>query len=194
MRPLLVVVVSSLLFASCATTQETASGPGLRVKDYYPLALGRSWTYRISPAMADRTEGEITVISEQDGVFSLNVGGKLSAYATSISDGKRILLEEPLEVGHTWVAVPDPAAVERYTIVATGVEKRVPAGTFPDCVQVRIVEDVRDPAGNKGQLVGVWTYARGVGPVHFVQTVSVGGGPPQETAEYKLLQYSTATP
>lgn len=195
MRVRLLSALCSLAFLAalvpaCATTSEAAVRSE-RARDYYPLAVGRSWTYRITPAPPDMPEGEIAVVSEQDGLFALNVGGHLGARATSITDGTRNLLEEPLEVGHSWVAVPAPSVVERYSIVAVDAEMKVPAGLFRNCVQVQIEQDVTSRDGVKGRLVGVWTYAPGVGPIHFIQNVHVGSAPARKNAEYTLVRYRT---
>ncbi len=181
----LIVVVA----AACATTRGGA-GASERARDYYPLAVGNSWTYRITPSPPDTPEGEIAIVSEQDGFFALNVGGKLATRATSVTDGTRNLIEEPLEVGHEWVAVPAPSAVERYRIVATDADVKVPAGMFRGCVQVQIEQEVMSREGVKGRLVGVWSYAPGVGPIHFIQRVHVGDdAPARKNVEYTLVRY-----
>lgn len=183
------VAASALLLTSACATTSSAGGASERARDYYPLAVGNSWTYRITPAPPDMPQGEITIVDEQDGFYALNVGGKIGARATSITDGTRNLIEEPLEVGHQWVAVPAPSAVERYEIVATDKDMKVPAGMFRGCVQVRIEQEVTSRDGVKGKLVGVWTYAPGVGPIHFFQNVYVGDAPPRKNIEYTLLRY-----
>lgn len=184
----LVLVLLSFLLGGCATTPE-ASPRSDRARDYYPLAVGHSWTYRITPAPPDMPEGEIAIVSEEDGFFAFNVGHKIGARATSITDGTRNLLEEPLEVGHAWVAVPAPSAVERYSIIANDAEVKVPAGLFRGCVKVQTEEEITRRDGVKGRLVGVWSYAPGVGPVHFIQNIHVGDAPPQKNVEYTLVRY-----
>lgn len=177
-----------VLAAGCATTPG-GSPRSARARDYYPLAVGNAWTYRVTPAPPDAPLGEVAVVSEDNGFFALSVGGKIAARATSITDGTRTLLEEPLEVGHEWVAVPAPSAVERYRIIATDADVKVPAGMFRGCVQVQIEQDVTSREGVKGRLVGVWSYAPGVGPIHFVQKVHVGDAPPRKNVEYTLIRY-----
>lgn len=182
------LVLVAVIAGGCATTSDAPAGSE-RARDYYPLAVGNSWTYRITPAPADMPEGEIAIVAEQDGFFALNVGGKIGARATSVSDGTRNLIEEPLQVGHTWVAVPAPSAVERYEIIATDAEVKVPAGLFRGCVQVQIEQEVTSRDGVKGRLVGVWSYAPGIGPVHFIQNVHVGEAPAHKNVEYTLVRY-----
>lgn len=189
--PLVCSLLLSLVVAGCATTPSGSKGSS-RARDYYPLAVGNSWTYRVTPAPADAPLGEVKVVSEENGFYTIDFGGhrgQIGARATSITDGTRTLLEEPLAVGHEWVAVPAPSAVERYRIVATDADVKVPAGMFRGCVQVETEQEVTSREGVKGRLVGVWSYAPGVGPIHFVQKVHVGDAPPRKNVEYTLIRY-----
>lgn len=189
--PLVCTLLFALIAAGCATTPGAGKGSA-RARDYYPLAVGNSWTYRVTPAPPDAPLGEVKVVSEENGAFIVDFGGhqaQLGARATSISDGTRTLIEEPLEVGHAWVAVPAPSTVERYRILATDVDVKVPAGLFRGCLQVETEQEVTSREGVKGKLVGVWSYAPGVGPIHFVQKVYVGDEPPRKNVEYRLMRY-----
>lgn len=189
--PLVCSLFFALVVSSCATTPGGSKGSS-RARDYYPLAVGNSWTYRVTPSPADAPLGEVKVVSEENGFFSVDFGGhqaRIGARATSITDGTRTLIEEPLEVGHEWVAVPAPSTVERYRIVATNADVKVPAGMFRGCLQVETEQEVTSRDGTRGRLVGVWSYAPGVGPIHFVQKIYLGDAPPQKNVEYTLLRY-----
>jgi hypothetical protein len=182
-----------LLAGACATTPKAKTPPSVRASDYYPLAVGNSWTYKVTPSAPDgQDEMTIEILAEEAGRFTLNVGGTLEARPTGVTDGQRYLIEEPVEVGHEWISVPAPSAVERYKIVETGVKVSLPAGTFKDCVRVSIEQELRTRDGVPGKLVGTWTFAKGIGPIHFVQDVTVGNEEPRRNIEYKLYRYHLA--
>lgn len=181
-----------LLPIACATTQEKPA-PDLGVHAYYPLAVGNRWVFRITPAPPGQEEKEVRITGrDPSGFFVTNVGTRIAHRPSGIFDGDRFLLEEPLETGHQWMAIPSVTTVERYEIIATGVRVNVPAGRFEDCVQVRIEQPIRARDGRQGKLVGVWSYAPGVGPVHFVQRVELPGLRPQKNAEYELVRFELA--
>jgi hypothetical protein len=185
---LLAAAVGAALLASCATTQEAAPKKHT-LRDYYPLAVGNSWTYVIKPAPPDHAQATVELVSEENGFYKMSVGGQLAARATSITDGVRDMLREPLEVGNEWVAVPDASEVERYKIVDNNADVKTPAGMFRGCVQVEMTTEIRSRDGQKGRLIGRWSYAPGIGPIHFVQTVELGEQPPRKNIEYILVGY-----
>lgn len=187
------LVVSLLLalglLAGCASA-EVKPTRSERARDYYPLAVGNRWVFRVKPAPPGQDRQEVRILSKDaDGFFVSNVGTRLAARSTGIFDGDRFLLEEPLETGHDWLAVPSVSTVERYRIIGTGVLINVPAGSFSDCVQVEIEQPITARDGRSGRLLGVWTYAPGVGPVHFVQRVELDGVPATTNAEYALVEF-----
>ena len=104
---------SGLLFIGSGCTTDagaTSSDPSheptpLQARDFYPLAVGNAWTYRSSPGEETRT---ISIIREEEGFFIDNntPPSRLQTRSTGVYDGDRFLLEEPLEVGHKWLAVP----------------------------------------------------------------------------------------
>lgn len=181
--------VAALASSSCATTQEGPAKTAHSLKDYYPLAVGNSWTYVIKPAPPERAQATVELVSEENGFYRMNVGGQIAARSTSVTDGVRDMLREPLEVGNEWVAVPEASEVERYKIVSTDAVVKTPAGRFRDCIKVEMTTDIRSRDGQKGRLVGRWSYAPGIGPIHFVQVVELGDQLPKKNIEYVLVGY-----
>jgi hypothetical protein len=97
-----------------ATSQSPAQQAALKARDFYPLAVGNTWTYRSTPGDETRT---IAIVREEEGFFIDNntPPARLQTRSTGVYDGDRFLLEEPLEVGHKWLAVPSASEVERWT-------------------------------------------------------------------------------
>lgn len=201
----LCAAASVFLLGACAslpTTGERGAGavrqaqpdPGeLRAADYYPLAIGHRWRFRVRPAPAGEEEQEIALVAQDaQGFFATNLGNRLMSRASGIFDGDRFLIEEPLRVGHTWMSVPSASTIERYRVLSTSAQVSVPAGTFTRCVQVEMAQAIRTREGNAGRLVGIWSYAPGVGPVHFVQRVEFDDGYAQVNAEYALVEVHLA--
>jgi hypothetical protein len=180
--------VAAVLAIGCGTTQEAATR-STRVADYYPLVVGHSWTFIVTPSPPDQPQQTVTVVGENNGWFEMSVGPPLAARATSVTDGTMDLLRAPLEVGTEWVIVPSAATVLRNKIVAVDAELKTPAGLFRDCVQVQTEQDIRSREGKKGKLIGVWTYAPHIGPVHFVRRVELEGEQPKKDVEYVLVGY-----
>lgn len=181
------------LVASCASGPQTrpeAAAP-LTARSYYPLAVGNSWTYRASPAPEGADTRRIEILREEEGFFVDNnePPARLQARSTGIFDGDRFLLEDPLEVGHAWMAIPTVSAVERYEIVATDLEVQTPAGHFLRCVRVKAEQEDASRGGPPVTLVVLWTYAPGVGLVSIEQRVRVGDKPAQRSLYIELIDY-----
>lgn len=156
-----VVVVSA-----CATTPP-ARGTG-QAASFTALAVGNSWSYRVTPGP---DEPQVVTITGRDaqGYFLDDKGGRWGLRGDSVVDGTRALLQEPIEPGATWSAVVPagpqapvgtPGVVERYTITATDTVVTVPAGTFNGCVEVEASQRVLDPnSGKPATLLLRWTWA-----------------------------------
>ena len=156
---LLVVVTSA-----CATTSSNPSTSG-RASDYYPLAVGNAWSYRVTPGPEEPQVLSI-VQRNDDGFFVDNHGGVLAPRNDGLFDGKRFVLQEPLVVDHVWTALPKDEAQESYKIVATDAVVTVPAGTYEGVVVVDGEQPGRDPnTGKPGKLLVRWSYAKHVGMV-----------------------------
>lgn len=182
------------LSVGCATTGPTAPR-AFTAADYYPLAKGNRWVFQVRPAAFGQEEQVVELADvDEDGFFTSNVGARLQSRSQGIFDGQRFLIEAPLEVGHRWLAVPSVSTVERYRIVQTGVRMRVPAGSFSGCLQVETEQPIRAQDGRSGRLIGVWTYAPHIGPIHFVQHVELDGAAPVLNVEFQLVEVKLASP
>lgn len=189
----LLLVAAATPQSGCASRRVRPVAPSAAASTYYPLAVGHTWTFQTLPAAPDGAPLVVRLERQTpDGFLESNLGSRLVARADGVFDGQRFLIQRPLEVGHAWLAVPSPSTVERYRIVARGVPVSVPAGTFSDCLQVEASQPIRARDGRSGRLVGVWSYARGVGPVHFRQWVELEGMRPQDSIEFRLRAYHLA--
>ena len=187
MRASLVCVVVWSSVAACVTTSNT-SDAAADVAQYFPLAVGNSWSYRIVPGPPEPQQVQILKRSDK-GFFVDDRGGKLMLKTDGIFDGDRYLLQGPLVVDHSWTALPRNQGLERYRIVATDAVVTVPAGTFSPCVEVR-GEQPTPHGAPPGKLLVSWTYARGVGLIRFEQQVVLDGQAPMTTAKMDLLSFA----
>lgn len=173
----------------CATSQERPA-PKDDAGAYYPLGVGNRWVFRASSPSQTSDTFEVRIDSrDAEGFYVSSQGARMMRRASGIFDGDRFVIEEPLEVGHEWMAVPSASAVERFRIVGMRVPVSVPAGSFSDCLQVEMSQTVRAQDGRSGRLVGIWTYAKNVGPVHFKQWVELPGAENIANVEFQLLEF-----
>ncbi|MCP4500949.1 MAG: hypothetical protein GY822_13400 [Deltaproteobacteria bacterium] len=186
-------VASIVGLSSCKTTPETPEEQTLVAKDYSSLAVGNAWTYSVKAQGSAAEEKTVTIQKEnKDGFFEDDMGAKLKVRRTGIFDGDRFLLEDPLEVGHKWLAVQGPSSVERYETTAVDMKVTVPAGVFEGCVQVRAKELGRTQTGARTKMVVEWTYAPHVGLVEMKQTVQLGAKPPVKMIHLQLVRFNKA--
>jgi hypothetical protein len=194
-RALLVAVVAVAAFAclsACATTGGKGESANLKARDFYPLAVGNTWEYRVSPTPPGAPPtGEVKILSKDEhGFFIDNQKGHVAPRTDGVFDGDRFLLQEPLEEGHEWIAVPknqpkdQPSVVEKYKITAVGTQATVPAGNFDGCVEVEAVQKDRGAS-----VKMTWTYAPGVGLVKAVQVVTPDKKPPITTMTMELVRF-----
>lgn len=163
----------------------TSGGEMLRARDFYPLAVGNSWTYEDVSA-AGSTTRTVTIVREEGGVFYDSQNGALRFDAIGLRDRDRYLLKEPLLPGATWHSVVSVQSTERYEIVEAGRPCEVPAGTFANCVRVRATIQ---RAGPGFDYVAEWTYAQGIGIVEFSTTTVRQGGPRRRQLEARLVSF-----
>ncbi|PTL85349.1 hypothetical protein [Vitiosangium sp. GDMCC 1.1324] len=164
---------------------ESESRPSESLGEYYPLAVGNRWTYRVN-GRADRTV-DVEVLKEEDGYFHDNQGGQLAVDGFGIRDRKRYLLRGPLAAGTEWTNVVSVSSTERYRILQSGVPCEAPAGSFQHCVRV----EARNRVDATTTLVNALTFAEGVGLVRVEVSAEKSNGErvPQtwlELASYKL--------
>lgn len=171
LRPLLLL---ALTLAACAgapaTSARRASSAG--PSDYFPLAVGNTWTFLDrSPQQREPSRRTVRILErDRDGYFLDDQRGALRADPDCLHDRARRLLCRPIAAGSTWISVVSASATERYEIAGVEEVVTVPAGTFRDCVRVR--SQLR--AGKVDQVAEL-TYARGVGPV-LLETFAVVNG------------------
>jgi hypothetical protein len=171
LRPLAAI---ALLACACARAPAAPAPARATPADYFPLAVGNTWTYvDESPALGpDRRGAERTVrILERtaDGYFRDNERGELRADPDCLHDRMRRLLCGPIEVGTRWSSVVSVSSTERYEIAAVGERVETPAGRFERCVRVR----AHNRAAPATDHVLEITYAPGVGPVKLETFVVV---------------------
>ncbi|WP_211194436.1 hypothetical protein [Pyxidicoccus fallax] len=161
-----VLAAALVLGSGCASRQQVDSAPRARVtgdvSQYYPLAVGNRWTYRVNGQEREQPEA-IEILKEEDGYFHDNRGGQLTVDAYGLRDPKRYLLRAPVEVGNSWTNVVSVSSTERYRILEVGVRCEAPAGTFDNCVRV----EGRNRINADTTLVNTQTFAPGVGLVRI---------------------------
>ena len=158
--------------------------PTLRARDFYPLHVGNQWTYEVRPDPEHRPR-TVEILSEDSGYFIDSMNGRLREDDTGVRDEHRYLLENPVEPGHTWIAVQSIQATEHFMITEAGHPCAVKAGTFGICAVVRMTEDV----GHGKTLVLESTYAQGVGLVALRTSIESADGPAVVQTEIELLTY-----
>jgi hypothetical protein len=180
------LVLASAFACTTAAPVAAPTHEALRARDYYPLAAGNTWSYLLTPGGSLE---EVRVLDrDQAGFYVDTKGVKLAPRTDGIFDGQRFLIAEPIEVGNTWMAVPDPKSVEHFTIKAVGVQAVVPAGAFADCIQVENVQATARP--KPGKVAATWTYAPHVGLVKFTLVFKPDDGDePAEVARMELAKY-----
>jgi hypothetical protein len=158
---------------ACASRQQVAepeSRPSDSLADYYPLAVGNRWTYRVN-GRADKTV-DVEILKEEDGYFHDNQGGQLAVDGFGIRDRKRYLLRGPLSDGNSWTNVVSVSSTERYRILQAGVPCEAPAGAFAHCVRV----EARNRVDASTTLINALTFAQGVGLVRIEVSAEKANG------------------
>ena len=177
----------ALGWAGCAHAPETAEGtqraPLAGLGQYYPLAVGNSWTYTVN-GRTDRPV-EVKILKQEDGFFQDSKGGQLMVDSFGVRDQKRYLLRAPVEPGRTWTNVVSVSSTERYQILQAGIPCQVPAGSFEGCVLV----EARNRVDTQTTLVNTFTFAPGVGLVRIqVEAEQDGRRIPQTRLELTSYQ------
>lgn len=193
MRKLLpALAAAATLAASCSHAPSAPTPAGAPVAEYFPLAVGSSWTYLDrSPALppgARSPERTVRIVGRgPDGFFRDSDRNELKVEGDCLRDRVRRLLCAPVEPGHAWVSVTGISATERYEIAAVGERVETPAGTFSGCVRVR----AHLRAGADAENVLELTYAPRVGPVR-IETFAVVEGKASLQVSALLKSYTPA--
>jgi len=158
---------------------------------YFPLAVGNHWTYDAT-YLGERSTRRVEIVAFQDGNYIDNDKRAFRVDREGVRDQVRYLLREPLTEGATWTSVVAPGSAEHYRILSVRSPCEVPAGKFPDCVEVesRTLADPRTPGR---LLVNRVTFAAGVGIVR-VRTALEEGAKTAPTAELVLTSFEVASP
>jgi hypothetical protein len=182
----LVRVAAALGWGGCASTQaavEEKPRDSARLGDYYPLAVGNTWSYVVNGRSEKRVD--VKILKEEDGFFHDSQGGQLMVDSFGIRDQKRYLLRGPVEPGRTWTNVVSVSSTERYEILQAGVTCESRAGVFQDCVQV----EGRNRVDADTTLINTFTFAPGVGLVRIqVEAERAGRRIPQTWLELTSYQ------
>jgi len=155
-----------------------------RAVDFWPLAIGNTWTYQISMRGAVQKK-KVAILKQENGYFVDSEGGRLQHHAAGVFDGERFLLRDPIALGAKWLAVPSANSLERNEIIATGFTTTVPAGVFDGCVRVQAVNRMNQTQA----MIAEWTYAPGIGLVQFISRLEVEGKQSEPQVTMVLVQY-----
>jgi hypothetical protein len=176
----------SMLFclAACAHAPAGRSAAVSPVAEYYPLAVGNTWSYEVELLGAPPERHDITITKEEQGRFTDSTGNVLTIDNYGIRDEKRYLLRTPIEVGTKWNNVVSVSSYEQYAIVEAGQACDAPAGTFTNCVVV----ESRNKSDGEKTLVNTLTFAPKVGLIR-VATVLDTDGKRIPQAKLELLKF-----
>jgi hypothetical protein len=158
---------------------------------YFPLAVGNRWTYEAT-YLGEKSTRPVEIVAFRDGSYVDKDGRALRVDREGVRDQVRYLLHEPLDPGATWTSVIAPGSAEHYKIVSAHAPCQVPAGRFPDCIEVES-RTLADPKTPGRSLVNRVTFASGVGIVQ-VRTALEEGSKSAPTAELRLTAYEVAPP
>lgn len=177
--------------AGCVKSSNVEQRPevaGTPAREFYPLAVGNTWSYQVQ-LLGQKTEIEVKVLKEDNGVFEDSTGNQLFNDAFGVRDQKRYLLRDPVEVGTEWSNVVSVSSVERYKIVSANVGCDSAAGHFEGCVVVESTNKVEEGKA----LVNELTFAPKIGLVRVSTLLSHDGKKiPQSTLELTKYQVKGA--
>lgn len=155
--------------------------------DYFPLAVGNRWIYESSEGTETAPALESWEVIDQRGhTFAIRIAqpfvteeitelfvstpdgvGQVSGESTEqepLRPAPQFFLKAPLQVGASWKNRDG-----RYAITMVGESVTVPAGTFPDCLEV-----TRWSASGTATVITL--YAPGVGMVQREERFQILGG------------------
>ena len=179
------------------TPQETTSAPALAAGQlpesarYFPLAVGNRWTYEAT-YLGEKSTRPVEIVGFRDGSYVDKDGRTYRFDREGLRDQVRYMLHEPLNAGATWTSVIAPGSAEHYKILSVHAPCQVPAGRFPDCIEVES-RTLADPKTPDRVLVNRVTFASGVGIVQ-VRTALQEGPRSSPTAELRLTAFEVAPP
>lgn len=180
---------AAFVMEGCARAPEVRRAPQtLSAVDYYPLAVGNSWTYRAN-FLGEKSERRVEIVGWRNGFYLDNQGQELTVDALGVRDQRRYLLREPIEEGRTWTNVVSVSSVEHYQVKEIGVPCEAPAGVFRDCIRIESSSAVNESS----TLFNEITFAPQVGIVRIEITLqSAGKRIPQH--QYSLKEFKVSRP
>lgn len=188
MRSLIIVLACFLVLAACRKRVENPDEirkGDTSAAEYYPLAVGNSWTYQ-ARYLGEERQITVAITGNESGYFQFNdPNTRLTTDAWGVRDEKRYLLRDPVTVGEDWSTIVSVSSMERYRIIEAGQSCSVPAGTFQDCVRV----EGKNRADKKVTLVNEMTFAKGVGVVRIKTLIETADGQKIPQTQMELTKY-----
>lgn len=200
------------VLAGCATdTPKPTLGPE---PDYYPLAVGDHWEYKLSPGTkvyasdvtATRQINGVTTYAvaiqsaysfmakQPDGIYQYGQSDPDQPSKAVIYDPPQLFYKLPFAAEETWeaTAANDPMQKNGEMVTVSGRcngfdTVTVPAGTFTNCAHL-ITDDPRDVPDNQTEL---W-LAPNVGVVKTITYRTIGRGKPKPMTT-ELIRYKLAS-
>ncbi len=154
--------------------------------DFYPLAVGNSWTFSVN-TLGQTSETTVTLVAKDGEFFKDSTGQRLMLDGSGLRDERRYLLQRPLVKGTHWKSVVSVSSVESYEIVDTDQKVTTPAGSFDGCIVVRST----NPQNKDVSLINETTFAPGVGIVR-IETQAVVKGTARKQVSLELTRFKVA--
>lgn len=189
--PIAIAFLGCFLLGGCAHIGVSSESHIKSLESFLPLSVGNEWVYSTSFQGQPQADLTVSIVKEEDGYFydDRPSPSRLRFDRQGLRDGEiRYLLKLPVAKGQKWMSVADVKTVERYQIEAVGQDVTVPAGTFRDCVIVRL--EVRLDAQRTMQNHMV--FAPNVGIIE-ISTALQTGTDLHEQSRLKLKNYHLVT-
>ena len=167
----------------CAHAPQVAK-PTFHAADYYPLALGNTWTYK-GEMLGQPGEQTVEIEGETGGYFRDNQHGAVKVDEGGVRDENRYLLRDPIRTGTEWKSTVSVSTLERYRIADGDFPCEVPAGSFAHCVRV----ESRNRTA-QATLVNELTFAPHVGIVRIETYAELAGGQRIPQVKLELTRFS----
>lgn len=184
----LLMLAAFALSSACATTPDSrpaTSKPASTAADFYPLAIGTTWSYEVK-LLGETRKIDVSMLRKgDDGFVADSTGAQFMADSFGVRDQKRYLLRNPIAAGTKWTNVVSVSSVESYEIVAANQPCDAPAGKWEGCVVVESRNRVQEGT----TLVNEMTFAPGVGIVRL-STVLESNGKQIPQSTLSLLEFT----
>ncbi len=162
-----------MALAACTTATKTTqpTKPQPTAGDFYPLAVGTSWTYEVKLLGESRTIDVSMLRKNGEGFVEDSTGAQFLVDSFGVRDQKRYLLRNPIAAGTRWTNVVSVSSIENYEIVAANQPCDAPGGSWQGCVVV----ESRNRVEEGTSLVNEMTFAPGVGIVRLSTVLESNG-------------------